>query len=60
VIKPLKEARDDFEKSYLVHLLELSGGNVSKAAKMAGKYRADFYDLIKKHALKIAKFKKSD
>ena len=40
--KPLKEARDAFEKSYIVRLLEITRGNVSSAAAMAGKYRADF------------------
>ncbi|MFB3886055.1 MAG: sigma-54-dependent transcriptional regulator [Thermodesulfobacteriota bacterium] len=58
-LKPLKEARDAFEKSYLIYLLELCNGNVSKAAKLAGKYRADFYDLVKKHGLNLADFKKS-
>ena len=52
-LKPLKEARDDYEKNYIIQLLEICKGNVSKAAKMAGKYRADFYDLLKKHNLKI-------
>lgn len=56
---PLKEARDAFEKGYLIHLLEISEGNVSRAAKLAGKYRADFYDLLKKHQLKADDFKKS-
>ena len=58
-LKPLKEARDAFERDYLVHLLKLSEGNVSQAAKLAGKYRADFYDLLKKHGLKADEFKKS-
>jgi len=57
--KPFKEAKDSFEKEYLSHLLELCQGNVSQAAKMAGKYRADFYDLLKKHNLQTADFKKS-
>ncbi len=56
-IKPLKEARDAFEKSYLIYLLELCKGNVSEAAKCAGKYRADFYDLLKKHSLNPSDFK---
>jgi two-component system response regulator GlrR len=60
LLKPLKEARNDFEKRYLVHLLQLSEGNVSKAAKLAGRYRADFYDLLKKHDLKLEDFKKSE
>jgi two-component system response regulator GlrR len=59
-LKPLKEARDTFEKSYLIHLLRICRGNVSKAAKLAGKYRADFYELLKKHDLKTGEFKKSD
>jgi two-component system response regulator GlrR len=57
-LKPLKEARDEFEKTYLVRLLELTGGNVSRAAKAAGKYRADFYNLLKKSNLKPEDFKK--
>ena len=60
VVRPLKEAKDAFEKEYLIHLLELCGGSVSKAAKVAGKYRADFYDLLKKHDLKVGGFKKSE
>jgi two-component system, NtrC family, response regulator GlrR len=57
--KPLKEARDAYEKSYLIHLLETCEGNVSQASKLAGKYRADFYDLMKKHDIDIATFKKT-
>jgi two-component system response regulator GlrR len=59
-LRPLKEARDDYERNYIIQLLEICRGNVSKAAKMAGKYRADFYDLLKKHNLKIENFKKPE
>jgi two-component system, NtrC family, response regulator GlrR len=59
-LRPLKEARDRFERNYLSNLLSISGGNVSKAAKMAGKYRADFYALMKKHGLDPSAFKKSE
>jgi two-component system, NtrC family, response regulator GlrR len=59
-IKPLKQARDSFEKSYLIYLLELAKGSVTEAAKLAGKYRADLYDLLKKHSLKPEDFKKQD
>ena len=55
---PFKEAKEAFEREYLRNLLELCQGNVSQAAKMAGKYRADFYDLLKKHNLQTADFKK--
>jgi two-component system response regulator GlrR len=57
-LKPLKEARDAYEKGYLIHLLEICEGNVTRAAKLAGKYRADFYDLLRKHNLKSEDFKK--
>jgi two-component system response regulator GlrR len=57
MVKPLKNARDAFEKTYLIQLLEITRGNVSIAAKMAGKYRADFYMLLKKHNLDPAAFK---
>ena len=56
---PLKDARDAFERDYLIQVLSIAEGNVTQAAKLAGKYRADFYDLLKKHDLKVEDFKKS-
>jgi two-component system response regulator GlrR len=58
-LKSLKEARDAFEREYLVQVLAMTEGNVSQAAKLAGKYRADFYDLLKKHDLKVDDFKRT-
>ena len=58
LVKPLKEARDCFEKNYLIRLLELTNGTVSSAAELAGKYRADFYNLLKKHGIDPGDFKK--
>jgi two-component system response regulator GlrR len=57
-LKPLKDARDAFEKDYLVQVLSLTEGNVTQAAKLAGKYRADLYDLLRKHDLNVESFKK--
>jgi two-component system response regulator GlrR len=57
-LRPLKDARDAFERDYLVQVLSLTEGNVSQAAKLAGKYRADFYELLKKHDLKVDEFKR--
>ncbi|HEY3278374.1 MAG TPA: sigma-54 dependent transcriptional regulator [Syntrophorhabdaceae bacterium] len=59
-LKPLKEAVDEFKKGYVVRLLQLTKGNVTKAADLAGKYRADFHNLIKKHKLKPKDFMESD
>lgn len=57
VLKPLKTAKKDFEKEYIRKLLRMTEGNVSQAAKYAGKYRADFYGLIKKYNLEIDEFR---
>jgi two-component system response regulator GlrR len=57
-LKPFKEAKSEFEKEYLLNLLQLTQGNVSKAADLAGKYRADFYQLLKKYDLKPEEYKR--
>jgi two-component system response regulator GlrR len=59
-LKPLKDARDAFERDYLVQVLSMTEGNVSQAARLAGKYRADFYELLKKHDIKVEDFKKNN
>ncbi|RPJ05083.1 MAG: sigma-54-dependent Fis family transcriptional regulator [Deltaproteobacteria bacterium] len=59
-LKPFKEAMEEFKRGYVVRLLEFTKGNVSKAAELAGKYRADFYNLVKKHNLKPEDFKNPD
>ncbi|MDX9896771.1 MAG: sigma-54 dependent transcriptional regulator [Desulfofustis sp.] len=55
--KPLRLARDNFEKHYLTELLQTTNGNVSQAAKAAGVYRADLYVLLRKHGLAAADFR---
>jgi two-component system, NtrC family, response regulator GlrR len=57
-LKPYKKAVDDFKRGYIVRLLEFTKGNVSKASELAEKYRADFYNLVKKHNLNPEDFKK--
>jgi two-component system response regulator GlrR len=56
-IKVYKEAKEEFEKEYLAQLIDMAQGNVSKASKLAGKYRADLYDLLRKHNLDPASFR---
>jgi two-component system response regulator GlrR len=53
----LKEAREQFEKAYLVQVLTTVKGNVSRAAELAGKDRAEFYKLLRKYALDPGAFK---
>jgi two-component system response regulator GlrR len=47
--RSFKESKQDFERSYLIELMKISRGNVSQAAKLAGKYRADLYALLEKY-----------
>jgi len=50
-LKPLTEAKEEFERSYLRNVLQMTGGNISRAAQFAGRYRADFYKMLKKYGL---------
>ena len=54
----LQEARAGFEEKYIRDLLKITGGNVSKAAELAGKYRADLYNLMKKYDISPQEFKR--
>ena len=56
-LTPLDEARRAFERDYLVQLLKLTAGNVSQAAKLAGRNRTEFYRLLERHSLEPAQFK---
>ncbi len=47
----LSEARDQFERQYLVRVLKMAEGNVTRAAELAGRNRTDFHKLLKKHEL---------
>jgi two-component system response regulator GlrR len=58
-VRSYKEAKHLFERGYLIHLLELSGGKASQAAKLAEKSRTDFYELLRKHEIRIDAFKRS-
>ena len=58
-LTPLDEARRAFERDYLVQLLKLTTGNVSQAAKLAGRNRTEFYRLLERHSLEPAQFKNS-
>ncbi len=44
-----KKAKAEFVRTYLVQCLQLVKGNVAAAARLAGKDRKDFYDLMKRH-----------
>ena len=45
------QARERFERDYLVGLLKLTDGNVADAARLADRNRTEFYRLLQKHGL---------
>ena len=47
----LAQARERFERDYLVGLLKLTDGNVADAARLAERNRTEFYRLLQKHGL---------
>lgn len=51
------DARQRFEREYLVGLLKMTDGNVADAARLAQRNRTEFYRLLQKHALTPGHFK---
>jgi DNA-binding NtrC family response regulator len=51
-----REAIESFERSYLTHLMAEHGGNVSIAARAAGKERRDLGRMLKKYQLDAKSF----
>jgi len=51
------EAKQRFERDYLVGLLKMTDGNVADAARLAQRNRTEFYRLLQKHALTPGLFK---
>lgn len=56
-IIPFADARRQFELDYLIGLLQMTRGNVTQAARLAGRNRTEFYKLLHRHALDPAQFK---
>ena len=56
---PLDLARRAFEREYLVRILTLTAGNVTHAARLAGRNRTEFYRLLERHCLSPASFKQA-
>ncbi len=56
-ILPLGEAVSQFERDYLVQILQMTRGNVCQAARLAQRNRTDFYKLLHRHQLEPALFR---
>ncbi|MEJ2466138.1 MAG: sigma 54-interacting transcriptional regulator [Candidatus Thiodiazotropha sp.] len=50
-------AKQQFEREYLIRLLKITDGQVTKAARLAGRNRTEFYRLLGKHQISPAMFK---
>jgi DNA-binding NtrC family response regulator len=61
VQKPFKEAKEEviagFERQYLIALLAASGGNISRAARLAKMDRMYLYRLLQRYELRGASIK---
>ena len=53
LIQPLREARDDFERVYFKHHLEVAGHNMSRLAEIAGLERTHLYRKLKQLGIKV-------
>lgn len=57
VLPTFAEARNQFELNYLRKLLQMTNGNVTHAARLAGRNRTEFYKLLSRHELDASDFK---
>lgn len=56
-VSTFDQARDEFTRTYLAQLLQITRGNVTQAAKLAGRNRTDFYKLLNRHEVQPDEFK---
>ncbi len=58
-ILSFKNARDRFERDYLIGILRMTLGNVSHAADIAKRNRTEFYKLLNRHNLDPSLFRQT-
>ena len=56
-IQTLKEAKQAFERNYLLSVLRITHGHVANAAKIAGRNRTEFYKLLNQYNIEPAAFR---
>lgn len=59
--RPFNEAKDPlitrFERHYIEAALERTGGNIAQSARLSGKHRRAFFELMRKHEIDAARFR---
>ncbi len=56
-ISAFAEAQSDFERNYLVQILQMTHGNVTQAARLAKRNRTEFYKLLNRHQIEPKVFR---
>src|SRR5918999_962480 len=55
----LKDAKQAFERDYLISVLRITEGHVANAARIAGRNRTEFYKLLNQHNIDPTGFRKN-
>jgi two-component system response regulator GlrR len=58
-IPTFRKAKAEFERNYVMQVLQETGGKVAAAARLADKDRKDFYDLMRKHRITPDEYRRS-
>ena len=58
-VESFAEARERFERDYLLQVLQITEGNVTQAAHLAKRNRTEFYKLLRRHHLDPEHFRPS-
>lgn len=56
-IQTLKDAKDAFERNYLISVMRITEGQVASAARIAGRNRTEFYKLLNQHGIDPARYR---
>ena len=57
--RTLKDAKQEFERNYLIGVLRITSGHVANAARISGKNRTEFYKLLNQHEIDPGEFRKA-
>jgi two-component system response regulator GlrR len=57
-IPSFREAKRAFEREYVMRLLRICQGNISRAARLARKDRKDFYDVMRRNTINPVEFRR--
>lgn len=51
------EAKEGFEKAFLLRILAVARGSIAEAARISGRYRSDIYRLLERYKVDVESFK---